>query len=372
MLTFKFTPLWLVIACVCLLSVPMRAWCKDTGLIFVSNEKSDNIIVLDGKTLKVVKDLHTAGRPRDLHFNAAHTLLYVACGNDDVIEVIDVAKLTVVGKLNTGRSPEAFAIDESRQRLYVSNEESSSLWIIDMAQNITIQEVPTGAEPEGVLLSSDKSTLYVASEVTDMVHVIKADDGYVSDNIVIGTRPRRFAATPDGKELWVSTELSGEVWIIDRATNAAKEHLTFLPSGMRKSDVTPVGLVMTADGKTAFITLGHANHVAFVDVASRKILGYALVGTRAWGVGAVGGSLQRHRQPPTAPSPCPLPQGEGESCCPLLSRTSSPLPHRPRRHADHRLRRTRHRHPLRARTRRRTHGAGHARPPLPRPRSCFG
>ena len=144
--------------------------------------------------------------------------------------------------------------------------------------------MPTGAEPEGVLLSSDKSTLYVASEVTDMVHVIKADDGYVSDNIVIGTRPRRFAATPDGKELWVSTELSGEVWIIDRATNAAKEHLTFLPSGMRKSDVTPVGLVMTADGKTAFITLGHANHVAFVDVASRKILGYALVGTRAWGV----------------------------------------------------------------------------------------
>ena len=32
---------------------------KDTGLIFVSNEKSNNIIVLDPKTYKIVKDLRT-------------------------------------------------------------------------------------------------------------------------------------------------------------------------------------------------------------------------------------------------------------------------------------------------------------------------
>ena len=120
--------------------------------------------------------------------------------------------------------------------------------------------------------------------MADLVHVIKAEDGFVSDNIVTGTRPRRFAATPDGKELWVSTELSGEVWIIDRASDAATDHITFLPPGMRKTDVTPVGLVMTADGKSAYVTLGHANHIAFVDVASRKVAGYALVGDRPWGI----------------------------------------------------------------------------------------
>jgi PQQ-dependent catabolism-associated beta-propeller protein len=269
---------------VLLLTLPRSASAKDTGRIFVSNERSNNLIVLDPRSLKLVKDLPTAGRPRDMHFNADHTLLYVACGDDDVIDVIDVAKLAVVRQIATGRSPEAFAIDEARQRLYVSNEENSSLSIIDMAQNVTIKEVSTGAEPEGVLLSADKSTLYVTSEVDDLVHVIKADDGFVSDNIVTGTRPRRFAATPDGKELWVSTELSGEVWIIDRKTDATIDHITFLPPGMRKTDVTPVGLAMTADGKTAFITLGHANHVACVDVASRKVTAYVLVGDRAWGV----------------------------------------------------------------------------------------
>src|SRR5262249_29643496 len=90
---------------------------KNTGRNLVSNEKSNNVIVLDGKTHAVVKDIKTSRRPRDMHFDAAHDKLYVACGDDDVIEIIDVAKLTVVGKLATGSSPEAFVIDEAKRRI---------------------------------------------------------------------------------------------------------------------------------------------------------------------------------------------------------------------------------------------------------------
>jgi YVTN family beta-propeller protein len=38
---------------------------KDTGLIFVSNEKTNNLIVLDPKTYQVVKDIKVSRRPRD-------------------------------------------------------------------------------------------------------------------------------------------------------------------------------------------------------------------------------------------------------------------------------------------------------------------
>ena len=89
-------------------------WAKDTGLVFVSNEKTNNIIVIDPKTNKLVKDLKTSRRPRDMHFSADHSKLYVACGDDDVIDIIDVAKLAVIGKLSTGSSPETFGIDEKR------------------------------------------------------------------------------------------------------------------------------------------------------------------------------------------------------------------------------------------------------------------
>ena len=48
--------------------------------------------------------------------------------------------------------------------------------------------------------------------------------------------------------------------------------------------MTPVGIVMTKDSKTAYLALGHAAHVAVVDAAARKVLGYILVAKRAWGL----------------------------------------------------------------------------------------
>ncbi len=68
----------------------------------------------------------------------------------------------------------------------------------------------------------------------------------------------------------MSTEMAGEVYIIDRQKFVVTGKIDFLPPGMRKSDVTPVGLVMTKDGKTAYVTLGHAAHVAVVDVPTRS------------------------------------------------------------------------------------------------------
>jgi len=45
-----------------------------------------------------------------------------------------------------------------------------------------------------------------------------------------------------------------------------------------------VGMSLSPDGKTALVGLGKANHVAVVDVASRQVRGYVLVGRRAWGL----------------------------------------------------------------------------------------
>ncbi len=259
------------------------AFAKGTGLIFVSNEKSNEVIVFD-QNFNKVKSIPTSHRPRDMHFNADHTLLYVACGDDDTIDVIDVAKEEVVSSIPTGPSPEMFEISGDGKSFYVSDEEDSRIEKIDIDSQQSVQDVPTGAEPEGVKISEDGKTLYATSEVADMVHVIDTASGAVTKNIVVGTRPRRFVLTPDGKELWVSCELSSEVDVIDRATNTVTAQLTFVPPGFREEDVTPVGMTETKDGSKILITLGRANHLAIVDAKTKQVLQYVLVGKRAWGV----------------------------------------------------------------------------------------
>ncbi len=265
------------------LALATPAFAKDTGLIFVSLERGNEVVVLN-PDLTEHKRIETSRRPRDMHFNAAHDLLYVACGADDSIDVIDVATLEVIDSIPTGPSPEVFTFSPDEKLIYVSNEEDSTLEIIDVASKIVTARVPTGAEPEGVINAIDGKTAFVTSEVADRAPVVDIPPARVTKNIIVGTRPRRFIVTPDGAELWVSDELSSEVHVIDIATLEVKEVLSFLPPGFRAEDVTPVGMTITRDGAMVIISLGRANHIAFVDTKSREVLAYTLVGSRAWDV----------------------------------------------------------------------------------------
>src|SRR5499427_4932065 len=144
-----------------LTSAASNGLATDTGLLFVSSERSDSLVILDPRTSRIVKYLKTSRRPSDLHFNTDHTYLYVACGDEDAIDVIDVAKLEVVGRLHTASNPRAFGINEKQRRIYVPNAEGSSLSVIDMDQNVIIQEVPTGRGAEEVFVSEDGHFAYV-------------------------------------------------------------------------------------------------------------------------------------------------------------------------------------------------------------------
>jgi YVTN family beta-propeller protein len=104
----------------------------------------------------------------------------------------------------------------------------------------------------------------------------------------VGKRPRRFALSPQGAELWVSNELGSSVSIIDTASRSVKKTLLFEIAGMRKNDISPVGMLFTPDGKTAWVALGRANHVAEVDVATHTVRKVILTGKRSWGLGLSG------------------------------------------------------------------------------------
>lgn len=256
---------------------------KDTGLIFVSLERGNEVVVLNPDLTERAR-IETSRRPRDMHFNKDHTLLFVACGDDDVIDVIDVATLEVIDSIPTGPSPEVFVFSPDESRIYVSNEEDSTMEMIDVATKTVVARVATGAEPEGVINSVDGKHIFVTSEVADMVHVVDPETAAVTKNIIVGTRPRRFIVTPDGADLWVSDELSSEVHVIDVATLEIRTVLSFVPPGFRPEDVTPVGMAITKDGSKVIVSLGRANHVAIVDAKTFDVLEYVLVGSRAWDV----------------------------------------------------------------------------------------
>lgn len=272
--------LGLIVVALLMLAMPAFA---GTNRIFVSNERGNGLTVLNATDYSSVGFVKTGARPRGMLFSPDHKLLYVACGGVNRIDIVDVASMKVIDHLRHIDDPETFDLDNKGERLFISNEDAGELSIFDLASKQLAKSIKVGLEPEGVLLNHDDTKVYVASEGSNLVSVIDIASSHRVD-IGTDTRPRRFAVTPDNKELWVSTELAGRVNIIDVATNKVVGRIDFLPPGMRKEDVSPVALVIDKSGATAFVTLGRANHVGVVDVKSRQVIDYILVGSRPWGI----------------------------------------------------------------------------------------
>jgi PQQ-dependent catabolism-associated beta-propeller protein len=255
---------------------------KDTGRVFVSSEKDNAMAVIDAARGEVVGSHPLCKRPRHMQLSPDRTQLLVACSDDHRIVVWDIAANKVVARLDVGEDPEMFDLSPDGRMLYVSNEEDSELTAFDLGARKKAFAVKVGGEPEGVKVSADGKLVYVASEVASTVHVIDVATRKVVKDIPVGKRPRRFLLA--GGELWVSSELDASVSIIRTSDHSVQATVPFRPQGMRSEDVTPVGMALSPDGRTAYVGLGRANHVAVVDVASRRVKGYVLAGKRAWGL----------------------------------------------------------------------------------------
>ncbi len=254
------------------------------GEVYVSNEGSDTVVVLDLETLEVQHVVETGGRPRDLRFGPGGDTLFIAASEADRIEILDLATKTISGYIETGDDPEIFDLDPTGEILVVSNEDDARATVIDVASGsirAVIEDV--GIEPEGVTFTPDGKRVFVTAEGTNTVVVIDPWAGTILADILVGNRPRRGAFTPDGLEYWVTNELGGTISIIDTRTLQVTDTIRFAKRGLREADITPVDLVMTRDGTTAFVTLGRAWHVARVDVATRAVEAYILAGSRVWG-----------------------------------------------------------------------------------------
>ncbi len=251
-------------------------------IAYVSNEKSNTVSVIDTDNWTVTKTIKVGQRPRGIEFTRDGKFVMVAVGDDDTIQVIDAKTQSVVDSLPSGPDPELFAQDAAGKILYVANENDNTVTVIDLEKRARLGDIQVGVEPEGMTISPDGKTLINTSETTNMAHFIDTSSRQIVANVLVDARPRFAEFKHDSSEVWVSSEIGGTVSIIDPRKHEVIGKVTFEIPGLRKEAIQPVGIGMTKDDRTAFVALGPANRIAVVDVASRKVTKYLLVGQRVW------------------------------------------------------------------------------------------
>src|SRR5262245_18261424 len=267
-----------LVFCLVGLSLAQAAGAAGTHRIFVTNEESNDLTVIDGKTLAVETTIPVGQRPRGIGLSPDHKELYVAVSEEDSIAVVDPESLKVLRKFKAGSDPEAFAVHPNGY-IYLSNEDAGLASAFDPKTGKQVAEVQVGLEPEGVAVSPDGKTVVVTSESTNMLHFIKVPEHTIEKNVLVGARPRSVVFSPDGKFVYATSEIGGEVVKIE-----TKDFKTVGSAKFDDDKAKPMEVLLSADAKTLYVAGGRANVVLVIDDEKMQVVKKVPVGKRVWGL----------------------------------------------------------------------------------------
>jgi len=246
--------------------------------------------------------------------------LIAACGGDALTDTLVAPTPTTLSMEKIGAydgvvlgAAEITAFDPASKRLFVVNGANGSVDVLDLSNPAspkllgTISVAAIGGGVNSVAIHDGLVALAVEAKVKTSPGVVafyNAADLKLLHTVQVGALPDMVTFTPDGKTLLVANEgepnsygladsvdPEGSVSIIavnrtgtsTVATANFKEFIgkeaalrsagirIFGPGANAAQDIEPEYIAVSADGKTAYVTLQENNAIAIVDIAAAKI-----------------------------------------------------------------------------------------------------
>src|SRR2546425_5131576 len=116
--------------------------------VFVTNEKSDNVTVIDAATRKVIQSIPVGKRPRGVAVSPDGRRVYVTNSNSDTLSVIDARSLAVLSTVPAGGDPRGLTLNRGGTPLYVVKEKELSGTLLGTHPPKITKKIAAGDEAE--------------------------------------------------------------------------------------------------------------------------------------------------------------------------------------------------------------------------------
>ena len=250
----------------------------DGSRLYLSNESTETLDIVDTKTLKVTKQIPLSGRPNNVAIHENGRRVYVAIqgtgGGVDVIDTVADEHLRFIrilrGVHNTFITPDSKYVvagstggrtatvidtelerpvwalhfeggvrpltfdtnpDGSTRNMYVQITNLHGFAVVDFEKRVEVRritqpDVPPaernregiqGAPAHGIKMSPDGTTLWSTSKVNSHVYAYSLPDLEYLGGVRVGTVPDWLTFTPDSRFLYVANAHSNTVSAIDVA-----------------------------------------------------------------------------------------------------------------------------------------------------------
>jgi YVTN family beta-propeller protein len=253
-----------------------------TGKVYVANEFSNTISVIDESTDKIQATIKVDSFPYGIDVNPLTNRVYVANRGSNTISVIDSSTNLNMADVHVGNSPIDVAVNPSSSLVYVTSIESATVSVIDGITNTISSTIKVGSIPYAIAVNPITNMVYVTDIGGGSISILQnsknandnnSNSNSNSNNINV-TRtfekingfiaPAGIAINISTNKAYVSDYASNTVFVIDLKTNSVIHRI--------KVGTNPVGISVNPISNRIYVTNIGDNTVSVIDGSNYKIL----------------------------------------------------------------------------------------------------
>jgi YVTN family beta-propeller protein len=134
--------------------------------VYVADERTGKVLVLDAGAGKQTSSIDVGGVPREMVIAPRRGEIYVLDPSIETVSVIDINSRTLVGKIPAGTAPRSLAVTPDEKKLYIANEHvpQGTISVINL-ESKQLQKSITGVNcPEALTMTRDGLLLFVVTQ----------------------------------------------------------------------------------------------------------------------------------------------------------------------------------------------------------------
>ncbi len=271
---------------------------QDGRRLFVVTEEANTLLIVDTESRRVLHKINVGNHPHSVILNNDDSKAYVSNQWSDNVSVIDLTEMRITDTLPTGNGPAGLTLSSDEQFLYVVNSYTCDVSVIDLQSKTELKRLAAGNNPTGIQASPDGNKVLVTSR---RALLAPYGDPVITELSVIDVKSQRIvdrkdmesaymienvAFTPEG-DLAIMTLIRPKnyipsiqvergfmmthgIGIIEQKPEGRIIQLLLDEPNSYYPD--PFDIVITPDGRRAFVSHAGVDCISVVDIDSIRAL----------------------------------------------------------------------------------------------------
>ncbi len=163
---------------------------KDATMAFVCNMDDGTVTAIDANSKAVMATITVGDMPIGA-WQGANNKMYVDNEMSQTVSVIDVATMTNVATINLGFTPGMVAYNNNDATVWVTDETNGKVVIYKNTAGTysVLSSITTAAGAHGIAFNSDYTTAYITNQKAASVSVINVATKTKTTDIAVGSKP---------------------------------------------------------------------------------------------------------------------------------------------------------------------------------------